>query len=433
MNKLYSVITKSLLFSILLIGAGSAAMAQTLSNAVIPITTSKLWSVTEPGITTCNVCTINISNGATLTIDRAVTFGSNNPSIGGSIINVTGNGKLVIGTGTPLNVSLSNSQIVVGSASVSTTNINPDASSIHMSANGTLTLLDNVSTIRLANSNNTITGDAGTGGTAISNGTAGQILYSFNSTSASFYSANWAYNSNSIFTRGLGHGAGTNSPYTGPPSIVTGPALSGVGSTVIPGLGLVTLASFSGSPVILPITLVNFAASLNSNGSVGLTWATDEEENSAYFNIQRSANGGAWTNIGKVAAQGNSSVTTDYSFTDASPVSGTDDYRLQSTDLNGSYTFSSVKVIRTAGQSAGFSIFPNPASSQVNVSLASTVSNATIRLVDLSGKTLVEQKVTNAANTIVTIPVQGFVNGTYVLVVKSSDGSQYTGKVLIAH
>jgi hypothetical protein len=172
---------------------------------------------------------------------------------------------------------------------------------------------------------------------------------------------------------------------------------------------------------------------VNSDGAVDLTWATDQEENSSYFNIQRSANGGPWNNIGKVAAQGNSSTKTAYSFTDTNPVSGTNSYRLQSVDLDGSSAFSMVKVVRTNNQSAGFSVFPNPARDVVNVNLTSAVSEGTIRLVDLNGRVILEQKVTNAANTIVAIPVQNFVKGTYVLVVRTANGTQFSGKVLITH
>ena len=41
----------------------------------------------------------------------------------------------------------------------------------------------------------------------------------------------------------------------------------------------------------LPVTLINFKAVLNSNKEVNLTWQTTQEENSDYFDVERSADG----------------------------------------------------------------------------------------------------------------------------------------------
>jgi len=89
----------------------------------------------------------------------------------------------------------------------------------------------------------------------------------------------------------------------------------------------------------LPITLTNFDAVLN-NGAVDLTWTTLLESNADHFDIERSTDGTKWDVIGKVAAKGNSSIATNYSFTDGNPGSGTIEYRIHGYDKDGRPTVS---------------------------------------------------------------------------------------------
>ncbi len=400
MQKLYSAITTFLL-SFLLFEGG--LQAQVLNNALITVNSSRNWSVINPGISVCNNCSVTITGTAVLTIDVPVTFS-------GSVINVTNSSGLSINANTSLNTT----EVIIGDASVSTSSLATGTASLFIANNATLTLLDNINRIRLANLNNTITAGAGGSGT-----TAGQILYSATgSNTALFFSGN---NNVNLLN---GHFPGANSPYSGPPAKVTGPAISGTSTS----FGFTT-ASFQVSLVILPISLVDFTASLNASGYVDLAWATDEEVNSDHFNVQRDANGTGWKTIGEVKAQGNSKLKTQYAFRDLNPITGTNSYRLQPVDKNGTYTFSDIKVIRTI-LSAGYNVFPNPAKENLFVSLGATA-DATIRLVDISGKVLLEKKVSNAANTTVALPVRSFMQGNYILQVKTSGGDQFTKMVLI--
>jgi hypothetical protein len=181
----------------------------------------------------------------------------------------------------------------------------------------------------------------------------------------------------------------------------------------------------------LPIILSGFTATLNGN-QVDLTWTTSLELNSDHFTIQRSTdNGSSWKDLGTVAAKGNSSTTSNYSFTDASPASGVSEYRLVLVDLDKKTAYSTIQTVRT-GLTTNVSVYPNPASSYVNVSIASTENNAlTIRLLSQSGQLLVEKKVSNAAGTTVSVPVSAYPTGNYLIVVKSSDGAQQVSKLVI--
>lgn len=66
-----------------------------------------------------------------------------------------------------------------------------------------------------------------------------------------------------------------------------------------------TLASNVSSP--LPVRLISFSGQFN-NSLVQLYWQTSFEQNTNFFNIERSDNGTNFTTIGKVNATGNSNV-----------------------------------------------------------------------------------------------------------------------------
>lgn len=94
----------------------------------------------------------------------------------------------------------------------------------------------------------------------------------------------------------------------------------------------------------LPITLTGFTAT-RSGSNVVLQWQTATEEHTSDFILQRSPDGKTYTDIGTVAAAGNSQALVNYIFTDLQPLTGNNFYRLKQTDLDGTYNYSSVRLI----------------------------------------------------------------------------------------
>jgi type IX secretion system substrate protein len=99
-------------------------------------------------------------------------------------------------------------------------------------------------------------------------------------------------------------------------------------------------------------------------------------------------------------------------------------------DKNGSHSYTDVKVVNM-NSVAAFRIFPNPAKDFVNVTLGRVSGNSTIRLINLGGQTVFTQQLNNESGNTVSIPVQNLSQGTYMLQVSGSDGSQHTGQVII--
>jgi hypothetical protein len=111
----------------------------------------------------------------------------------------------------------------------------------------------------------------------------------------------------------------------------------------------------------LPIQLLNFSASNEHDEFVSLKWQTGMEENNDHFEIERSTNGTGFDKIVSVKAVGNSSTLQSYSAVDNKPENGLNFYRLKQVDLDGRFTYSTVKSIRF-GAGASPVVYPNPVS-----------------------------------------------------------------------
>lgn len=121
---------------------------------------------------------------------------------------------------------------------------------------------------------------------------------------------------------------------------------------------------FNGSSALipLPVELSFFEVKPMKNEIVKLNWQTQSEENSDYFEIQRSRseNENEFENIGRVSSEGNSTWVNDYEFEDRLPVLNQFSYyRLKQVDLDGKFVFSNIQSVKIKGEGV-LGVFPNP-------------------------------------------------------------------------
>lgn len=193
-------------------------------------------------------------------------------------------------------------------------------------------------------------------------------------------------------------------------------------------LGAATLNGFG----TLPIILSAFTAVVDGS-QVNLAWTTSLESNSDHFAVQRSTDAGAtWTTIGTVAAAGNSDLALNYTYSDTKPAQGTNEYRLQLVDKDGTYKYSTVQSVRL-GLVTSVSVYPNPAHDYVNITLGGNANQSlNIRLFNQSGQILQERNLSNAGGTTVPLSVSSYPEGSYIIVVTGADGSRQVNKLLIS-
>jgi len=167
---------------------------------------------------------------------------------------------------------------------------------------------------------------------------------------------------------------------------------------------------------VLPIDLLNFEGQLR-NERVSLGWSTSSEENSMQFDIERSYDGMQFIKVSSIAAQGNSSVVTHYSFSDPDDAHENNYYRLRQIDLDGKYEFSKV-ILLTKAAGKIFKVLNNPFTNYVDVQLGKPANgNTYIRLLDVTGKELLHSiKQPTGLNTMrIDLSQQNIVAGIYLL------------------
>jgi len=115
-----------------------------------------------------------------------------------------------------------------------------------------------------------------------------------------------------------------------------------------------------GSSCILPVKLLYFNIHLRSE-VIELKWATIMEENFQKFIVQRSANGIEFEQIGELPGKGFNihDIESKYFFEDKAPLIGFNYYRLKAIDLDNTYEYFRVKVIKWSAPKS-LSVFPNP-------------------------------------------------------------------------
>jgi uncharacterized repeat protein (TIGR01451 family) len=103
--------------------------------------------------------------------------------------------------------------------------------------------------------------------------------------------------------------------------------------------------SSGGNCLLLPVHLKSITANyLNNNGIVH--WTTTAETNTFKFIVQRSTNGVDFLTIGDVLANGNTSIETNYSFTDAAtPIAKKVYYRIKIIDRDGTEKISKIVFV----------------------------------------------------------------------------------------
>ena len=116
---------------------------------------------------------------------------------------------------------------------------------------------------------------------------------------------------------------------------------------------------------ILPVTFTNFSCQVNSDNSVQLQWQTSNEQNNAYFAVERSLDGVHFSDLAKVNSKKTNGVAAQYGFDDgtAGKVKGVNQlfYRLRQTDLDGNFKYSSIVTakLKRAGNLNVVNVFTN--------------------------------------------------------------------------
>ncbi len=187
-------------------------------------------------------------------------------------------------------------------------------------------------------------------------------------------------------------------------------------------------SSTTGQP--LPVELTRFEAQPTSE-AVAVVWHTAQELHSAYFAIERSANGAVFEELARVAGAGNTTTAQHYRMLDRLPLSGLAYYRLRAVDTDGTAAYSAVVAVTMSPPAAvarlAAQVVPNPAAPTGPVRLRVQQGAAVpihLTISSLEGRLLHQQELPAAltTETDLTLPVLR-TSGVYLLRLTSAVGT----------
>jgi hypothetical protein len=171
-------------------------------------------------------------------------------------------------------------------------------------------------------------------------------------------------------------------------------------SAAVPGTYVITITNpdgqtttinitVTGSP--LPVEMLSFTAHPVDN-TVLLKWITASETNNYLFMIERSKDAKYFEEIGKVKGAGNTTIASNYIFSDEHPFDGISYYRLKQTDFNGAFVFSNVVSVNFGKEAFAFvTAYADYDDQTVNIFLNDNISEKiTYRCADVFGKIISE-------------------------------------------
>jgi hypothetical protein len=188
----------------------------------------------------------------------------------------------------------------------------------------------------------------------------------------------------------------------------------------------------------LPSSITDMSATYINN-AVAIKWISNFEVNSDRFEIERSTDGINFKTIGSVAAQGNSTIKHDYSFTDEvrNSTSSKNDlyYRLKLVDKDTKSTYSKVLVVRVYKTKAiqALSVTPNPAVNDIKVTAQlNEAAMVVIKVMNNNGTEVMRKSVRGTAgnNNIILEGTSHLKTGIYILEVIINSNERMTVKLM---
>lgn len=163
----------------------------------------------------------------------------------------------------------------------------------------------------------------------------------------------------------------------------------------------------------LPLALLNWQAILE-NKSVQLKWTTANEEPNTFFEVQRSTNGKDFEILHQIKAGGQ----INYSWTDVSPFSGKNFYRLKINEL-GKTSYSKIIMVMSDKKQIVSNLYAD--ASVLHVQIAGTVNQrAEFDIINLSG-VIVKKQYFNLNSGTISLSIGELPSGNYFLKIISSN------------
>jgi Secretion system C-terminal sorting domain len=174
---------------------------------------------------------------------------------------------------------------------------------------------------------------------------------------------------------------------------------------------------------LLPVRFTSFDV-IKDDARARLNWKVADEKNVDGYQVERSANGVQFSNLGYVKANGGP----NYNFTDEKILPGANFYRVKNVDIDGKFAYTHIVSIN--GKKGQFiRIFPVPARTDLYIQHHETVSGAELNITSMEGRIVRVIKVPpNATQTIIDLSTMN--SGVYFATYDAGDGNKFVSKFI---
>lgn len=139
---------------------------------------------------------------------------------------------------------------------------------------------------------------------------------------------------------------------------------------------------------VLPVDDIVLQGSISNNNSL-LNWQTINETDIHIYKVEVSTDGVNFKQTGEVKSNGNGNFK--YNYTDKNKTTGIYFYRITAVDKNGSSKYSNVITLSYSNQTNGYSLFPNPATNNINITHPLVNAQSELSVIAASGAVLHRQ------------------------------------------
>lgn len=186
-------------------------------------------------------------------------------------------------------------------------------------------------------------------------------------------------------------------------------------------------AMVNATPIVLPVKFIGFTLT-SKNSDVLIQWSTSEEISAGKYDIERSIDGNNWSIIASLTAKGNSSALNNYFYTDKTVSSESVYYRVKEIDVNGQFTYTAVRSIKTDVFSTS-EIKIASVNSKVLLQFPQLVKgNVVVRIVSMGGQVMDQQSINNPAGQIV---LNSRFSGNYIISISNGQTINTAKQVIL--
>ncbi|MBE7173550.1 MAG: S8 family peptidase [Williamsia sp.] len=174
----------------------------------------------------------------------------------------------------------------------------------------------------------------------------------------------------------------------------------------------------------LPISVEYFNGKKASTGNL-LNWKINCDQASVLFQVERSGDGFHFDSIGSQLATP-ASCSKPLSFTDPSPVSGVNYYRIRIAESNGAIRYTGIVLLK--GAVATSTLYPTVLNRNTNVQVNYTGTKGSLFITDAAGKQVYTHALINGTQSLA-LPLRE--SGIYFYSIKNDEGKIAGGKIVV--